>query len=364
MTAPYGDPGPGADAEVIAGIERVTGERLENGRWVRADMPEGPVAAMSVALSRVLGEQWPVSGPPDTVVLRIHPALWNEIRGDPRNDWRARIVGDGPREFLPSLWFGIPIDVTADLIPGHLAELTVPHPDDPGQFRAHCVIPANAGTPGAVMYPIPPAPADPGALYERPSTALGLWQDPAPGPLETARQVYERHLAALAGESTVNLNAAFRYLQHTYGIAEADAHARVEDEVDLTDPGAAAAAVGRVYDATLEVARELLRRQLARAIQVLALYGIPVDHLAELLNGATELDGVSDLDAIGDDVAVTVAAGPGRIPELWLHAAPGVWVGPAGADPMVEDLTAEQVTGAQARELAAAAWKRAGRDVG
>jgi hypothetical protein len=413
-------------------------------------VPEGPFTAVSVALSRELAH-WP-AGPPAGATVRIHPALWNEIRADERAGWRAR-RDDG--EFLPSLdrWFGLPVDVTADVIPGHLAELTVPHPDDPGQFAAHCLLPSNADVPGAAvyavwplgppgepgvnlaaafppptchclcgvahpaedaacdalhpvtarrlagrdvpmcgpcaaardrrqpadcplgeahgaaLYPIPPAPADPGGLYE--SQARGLWQDP--GPLETARQVYQQHLdvltGAMAGESGVNLEAAMRYLRATYGRAEADAAARVEDTVDLgelaRDPDSAAAAVGRVYNATLEVARELLRRQLGAAIQVLALYGVPVGDLAALLNGATELGGaVTDLDALPGDVAVTVAAGPGRIPEIWLHAAPGVWVGPAGADPVAEDLTAEQVTAAQARELAAAAWKRAGRDVG
>lgn len=395
-------------------------------------VPEGPFTAVSVALSRELAH-WP-AGPPAGATVRIHPALWNEIRADERAGWRAR-RDDG--EFLPSLdrWFGLPVDVTADVIPGHLAELTVPHPDDPGQFAAHCLLPSNADVPGAAVYAVWPLgpPGQPGVNLaaafgpptchclcgvahpaERPacdalnpvttrrlagrdvpmcgpcaaardrrapgdcpvgeaheSMALGLWQDP--GPLETARQVYQQHLdvltGAMAGESGVNLEAAMRYLQATYGRAEADAAARVEDTVDLgelaRDPDSAAAAVGRVYDATLEVARELLRRQLASAIQVLALYGVPVGDLAELLNGATELAGaVTDLDALPGDQPVTVAAGPGRIPEIWLHAAPGVWVGPAGADPMAEDLTAERVTAGQARELAAAAWKRAGRDVG
>jgi hypothetical protein len=361
--------------------------------------PEGPFAAVSVALRRVLGS-WPGGEPPDGTVLRIHPALWDELRADPGAPWSP--------EHLPRVarWYGIPVQVTAEVIPGHLAELTVPSPGDPGLFAAYCVLPANADAPGYsvahVTLPLgdvgaenlaaalgPPRllpgdqqfgiPADTASAGSAPafalpdgwqprerheSVAFGLWQ-----PLETARQAYHWHLDALAGEHPVDLEAAMRYLRATYSAAEADAYAAIEGAVDLAadpaGPGSGVTAVGRVYGVALEVAREVLRTQLAAAIRILALYGVPVEQLAAVLDGATELGGaVTDLNALPGDAAVTVAAGPGRIPELWLHAAPGVWVGPAGADPVAEDLTAEQVTAAQARELAAAAWKRAGRDVG
>lgn len=360
----------------------------------------GPVAVISTALQRVL-TQWPDNGWQHAgLVLRIHPAALNAIRADTDAVVRYRRQGQPLEEFLIDRWFGVPVQVTEEVIPGHLAELIEPD-GPPGQFMAHCLLPVGAidapGAPVPGRYDAPGAPV-PGFrgghvpfrdLPPAPaSTARGLWQQFDEAPLEAARQVYQRHLAELTAQPAAGTAAVMRYLMSRYGTAEADARAEVAAAAGgLCDCGRADAhlagdgctpwppgdggtdlpgtltrdALGAVYGTALDVARELLRSQLAAAIRVLAVHGFDVDALAVVLGEITELGGALalDLDGLPDDQVVTVAAGPGRIPELWAHAAPGVWAGPPGAD--TDNPTAEQVTAGQARELAAAAWKRAGR---
>jgi hypothetical protein len=53
------------------------------------------------------------------------------------------------------------------------------------------------------------------------------------------------------------------------------------------------------------------------------------------------------LAGLHDSAVMTVASGPGLVPEAWRHVALGVWIAPPGS--LTEDLHAEQMTVGQIR---------------